>query len=101
MNKTLRAFALQKLKTLLAQCSPAEQSVFRRMYASKLPENTPVEQVVDAMPDELSTVDWALTQVENTLAGKAIKAAKQTDAEARRAAVIKSILAGVTRAGKS
>lgn len=100
MNKTLRAFVIRELTTLLAQCSPQEQSVFRRMYAPQLPEGTPIADVLDAMPDNPGVMDWALTQVEKTLADKVIKALAQADQTARQKAVINSIFGGIGRVDK-
>jgi hypothetical protein len=70
MNSTLSKFARQQLKQNLAQCTPAQQLIFKRMYAHKNLE-LPVEDVVDIMTDE--QLDWAMQQVERTVAKNQIR----------------------------
>ena len=65
MNSTLSAFARQQLKVGLAQCTEAQRLLFKRMYSHQSPDR-PIDSVVDAMPD--GKLDWAMQQVERTLA---------------------------------
>lgn len=69
MNKQLEEFARNTLKTDLAKCTDKEKDVFIRMYS---PGQTPqfINDVVNTMPVE--KLDWAMTQVQNTLANKEI-----------------------------
>lgn len=71
MNETMRAIrqaareqmnlaVIEKLKT----CTDKEQELFKKMYAGG-DLTKPIEAVVRAMPEE--KMDWALTQIENTL----------------------------------
>lgn len=39
--------------------------VFKRMYANPLELKKPIDEVVDSMPS--NKLDWAMTQVQNTL----------------------------------
>jgi len=64
MNKTLEEFTRKELKKLLLQCTEPQQHIFKRMYSHKNLE-LPIEEVVDNM--ESDKLDWALTQVENTI----------------------------------
>lgn len=64
MNTQLQEFARTTLKEGLAQCSPDQQMLFKRMYANGKLE-TPINEVVDKMPD--SRLDWAMQQVQNTI----------------------------------
>lgn len=57
------AHARSSLAAMLAQCTSAQQDIFNRMYP----------QGVDGI--ELEKLDWALKQVETTLAKNAAKAA--------------------------
>jgi len=67
MNKTLEKFARDTLKSNLAKCSEGELLTFKRMY-SHGDLGKDINLVVDSMePDKL---DWAMSQVENTLAKK-------------------------------
>lgn len=91
MNDTLKAFARQTLKDGLAKCTEGQQLVFKLMYCDptnpwrRTPEDTTrikatnVGNVVDNIPDE--KLDWAMEQVETTLAKAAILS---QDAEASR-----------------
>jgi hypothetical protein len=64
MNQQLQTFARETLKKGLAQCSDAQQLIFKRMYSHKNLEK-PISEVVDAMPAE--RLDWAMQQVESTI----------------------------------
>lgn len=89
MNDALEAFARQTLKDGLARCTEGQQAVFKLMYSEptdprhRTPEvvarikAADIEDVVDGMFDE--KLDWAMEQVEATLA----KAAKNTETTAR------------------
>lgn len=65
MHPELQILARNALKARLAECSDAQQLVFKRMYANGALE-TPINHVVDNMyPDMLG---WALEQVTATIA---------------------------------
>jgi hypothetical protein len=64
MNKTLSNFARDLLKLNLAKCTEAQQHLFRQMYSHKDMER-PIDDVVDAMPDD--KLDWAIQQCERTV----------------------------------
>jgi hypothetical protein len=64
MNETLSQYARQQLKLGLSQCTEQQQMLFKRMYSHKDLEK-PIDDVVDAMPDD--KLDWAMQQVERTL----------------------------------
>lgn len=54
----------EKIKLGLTYCTDLQQHTFKRMYSSKeLDEN--INEVVDAIKEK--NINWALTQVENTL----------------------------------
>ena len=63
MNETLQKFARNTLKAGFAQCTLAQQLMFKRMYSHNL--ELPLESIVDAMPEE--KLDWAMVQVERAL----------------------------------
>lgn len=76
MNSQLQEFARKTLKEGLAQCTPAQQDLFKRMYVYRShrggameeivnAKNTSVNEVVDKMSPE--KLDWAMQQVEATL----------------------------------
>ncbi len=67
MNQEMVEFARTKLKERLRLLGEHEQMTFRRMY-SHLDLEKPLDQVVDDMPEE--RLDWAMTQVSNTLKHK-------------------------------
>lgn len=87
MDDAIKAFTRQTLKDGLAQCTEAQQLVFKQMYSEPIepsPHSLPpspevvariravdIEDVVDAMPDD--SLGWAIQQVEATLT----KAAKK------------------------
>ena len=85
MNNTLKAFAQRTLKDGLARCTEEQRVVFKLMYSEPTDprHRTPnvvarikaadIEHVVDSISDE--KVDWAMAQVEATLA----KAAKDAN----------------------
>ena len=74
MNATVRAFITRRLRLLLDQCSLMELSVFERMYSPRK-LGRPLDEVIADIP--VDKLDWALTQVENTVAKKAAAAASQ------------------------
>ena len=65
MNKKLTQFARSELKEGLQQCSDGAVHLFKRMYSHNNLELS-IDEVVDNMPDE--KLDWAMQQVERTLA---------------------------------
>ena len=67
MNEKLATVARNYLKENIAKCTEGEIHVFKMMYS---PVNTdlPIDKVVDQMPDE--KLDWAMSQVKNTLKKK-------------------------------
>lgn len=68
MNSQLQSYARKSLRESLAKCTNHQQLFFKRMYAhGNL--NMPINDVVDQMPEE--KLDWAMQQVERTLAKKA------------------------------
>lgn len=64
-NQKIINFTREQLKQGLSQCSSEQQLLFKRMYSHQNLE-LPINEVVDNMPNE--KLDWALTQVEKTLA---------------------------------
>ena len=66
MNKTIEEFARKNLLDKLLKCTIRQQEIFKRMHS---PDNLDarLDTVVANLPSE--RLDWALTQVENTLAG--------------------------------
>ena len=65
MNNQLQAFARKTLKEGLAQLPEGWQRRFKQMYAfGNL--DTDIKAVVDNMPND--KLDWAMQQVENSLA---------------------------------
>jgi hypothetical protein len=64
MNKQLQTFARDTLKHGLSQLPESNQLIFKRMYSHNNLELS-IEDVVDAMP--VDTLDWAMTQVQNSL----------------------------------
>ncbi len=66
MNEALQNFARTSLKEGLAQCTEDQQHVFRLMYSPNDLDRC-MEDVVDRMPE--GRLDWAMQQVEYTLAG--------------------------------
>jgi hypothetical protein len=64
MNDKIQQFARQELKDGLAQCTDAQQFMFKRMY-SHGNLDLDIDQVVDNMPEE--KLDWAMQQVQRTL----------------------------------
>lgn len=67
MNISLENFARNELRKGLAQCTEAEQLLFKRMYANGNLEMG-INKVIDSMPED--KLDWAMQQVERTLAKK-------------------------------
>jgi hypothetical protein len=73
MNRTLEQFAREEILNGLSECTEAEQLMFRRMYSPPVRGcdgqfdyyNKTIEEIVSGLPAE--KLDWALTQVENTL----------------------------------
>lgn len=74
MNQQLQNFAREQLKMGLLQCTEAEQTLFKRMYAfpsgycqrSEQPHlDMSIDEVVTVIPEE--KLDWAMQQVQNTL----------------------------------
>ena len=67
MNKTVVNFIRTQIKEGLAQLEDENRLLFNRMYSHDNLER-PVNEVVDDMPEE--KLNWALTQVENSLKKK-------------------------------
>ena len=66
MNKTLSTTARNLIKSGLMQCSEAQRYVFKYLYvADDSYDVIDINTVVDNIPDD--KLDWALTQVENTI----------------------------------
>lgn len=70
VNNKIQEFARNDLKKGLAQCTEAEQLLFKRMYAGGDLE-MPIDDVVDKMDAE--KLDWAMQQVDRTLAKRESK----------------------------
>ena len=64
MNKSLASFARERIKEGLKSLPRGEQEMFKRFYAQGQLE-LPINIVVENMPDV--KLDWALTQVQNSL----------------------------------
>lgn len=64
MNKTISRIIRQQIKDGLKQLPDSWQTKFKRMY-SQNNLDWDIETVVDNMPNE--KLDWALSQVENSL----------------------------------
>ncbi len=64
MNKIIAKFARDQLKLKLATCTDKQQHTFKQMY-SHTDLDKSIDEVVDCMQD--TKLDWALSQVENTL----------------------------------
>jgi hypothetical protein len=64
MNKTVLDFTRQKIIEGLKQLPKDWVKLFNRMYNHKNLDSS-IEDTVIAMPDE--KLDWALTQVENSI----------------------------------
>lgn len=65
MNKWLEQYARNWIKANLSVCTEAEQTKFRWMYGKKGSGTKSINEIVDEM--ETSTLDWAMTQIYNTL----------------------------------
>ena len=65
MNKHLQVFARQTIKEQLTICTEAQQLIFKKMYSHDDLE-LDINTVVDNM--EASKLDWAMKQVQRTLA---------------------------------
>jgi len=70
MNETLEQFAREYLKKGLAQLPDKNQLLFKRMYSHQ-DTDKPIDKVVDDMTTD--KLDWAMTQVQNTLEEQKIK----------------------------
>ncbi len=64
MNKSISDFTRQQIKEGLKQLPDNWQMMFKRMYSHNNLD-CDIVTVVDNMPDE--KLDWALSQVENSL----------------------------------
>ncbi len=75
MNQTIENFTRQTMKEKIARLPQGSHHRFKQMYAQgKL--DTPIDEVIDGMPAE--KLDWALSQIEATIA-KAAKTASTTE----------------------
>jgi hypothetical protein len=64
VNKTFADTGKAILKSLLAQCTEAQQLMFKRMYSHKNLE-VPIDVAVDNMDE--NRIDHAITQCERTV----------------------------------
>jgi hypothetical protein len=64
MNKQIERFARRKLIEGLLKCSDKQQTFFKRMYSQDSMSLSVVDVVANMSCDDL---DWAMTQVDNTL----------------------------------
>lgn len=64
MNKKLKQFAKKYIIENLSECLPEQVDKFKRIYSHEN-LNLNIENVVEKIPDE--KLDWAMTQVENTI----------------------------------
>ena len=64
MNETVITFIRNKIKEGLGKLSEEHKLTFNRMYSFENLDKD-VNEVVDEMPEE--KLDWALTQVENSM----------------------------------
>lgn len=69
MNNTLQEFAIKNIKIGLSKCTPEEQYLFKRMYSHDDLDKE-IYDVVDKISKE--KLDFALTQIENTLKKKEV-----------------------------
>lgn len=67
MNKTIEKYAREQIKSGLNQLEEECQMLFKRMYSHNDLKKS-IEKVVDDMPTD--KLNWALSQIENTLAKK-------------------------------
>ncbi len=77
MNKKLEEFARKTLKYNLSCCGRAEQDLFKRMYSPMADLSLPIATVIDQM--EADKLDWAMTQVDNTMSDKSTKESIQKE----------------------
>ena len=63
-NETIKNIAKELLKKLLSECTDNQQLMFKRMYSHKNLELT-INEAVEQMEDD--KIDWAMTQVEQTI----------------------------------
>lgn len=64
MNPTVAEFIRKQIKEGLTLLPEKSQILFKRMYSHKDPDK-PIDAIIDAMPTD--QLDWALTQVQNSL----------------------------------
>ncbi|GAG27182.1 unnamed protein product [marine sediment metagenome] len=64
MNDAIQEFARTQLKEMLAQCTEAQQLLFKRMYSHN-DLSLDICVVVDNMPED--KLDWAMQQCQRTL----------------------------------
>ena len=76
MNDQLQQFARNQIITGLAKLPESHCLLFKRMYSFQDLEKN-IDAVVDEMDEE--KLDWALTQVENSLAKEAQKTLEDKD----------------------
>jgi hypothetical protein len=67
MNDQLQDCARRTLKDSLALCSEAQQLLFKRMYSHENLDLS-IDEVINNIPSD--KLDWAMKQVERTLAKK-------------------------------
>ena len=72
MNSLIANYARSKIKEGLLTLSERHRMIFKRMYSAR-DLKRPIDDVIKDLPEE--KLDWALTQVQNTLKG--IKKAKK------------------------
>lgn len=69
-SKTFETTIKNTMKSMLAQCTPEQQDIFRKMYDHKNEHENPVDAIT---PDKM---DWAFKQIERTLESNEKKAAQ-------------------------
>ena len=65
MNDELQAFARGRIKDGLSKLEEWQRRLFSKMYCHPYSPETPINDVVDAMPPE--KLSWAMDQIRRTL----------------------------------
>lgn len=66
-NQTLIKIAKEKLKKLASELSEEEKLIFKKMYSHENLDLS-INSAIDQMDSD--KIDWAMTQVENTIKDK-------------------------------
>lgn len=69
MNDALQEFARAEIKDGLSRLEEGPRTLFAKMYGHPYDPETPINDVVDAMPAE--KLDWAMEQVRRTFEKRA------------------------------